>query len=238
MRSDLTGRKIFIVDDESDIRDFLRWEFEERGAMVLEAGDGKTGEEIFRSETPDFSLLDVRMPGGTGLDLLARCKTLTPECPIALMTGFTEISTGKIYNYGACDVFVKPLKYEFLFPRIDKELLPLKSRLSLLQPPDVSHVMKFPNPMLEMESQGDLLIGRGGFSAWHLEIPTVRTGEYMKVIFPDKEIYVKLCWFEKKSLGYTMGFEWIHVLDQDLPWLLTQIQSKNQSAYIPYLIKD
>ncbi|MCB0406604.1 MAG: response regulator, partial [Bdellovibrionales bacterium] len=128
MRSDYSGIKFLIVDDESDIRDFLRWEFEDRGGKVFDAEDMESGLQTFKKVKPDFSLLDIRMPNGTGVELLTRCKQVYPELSIALMTGFTEISTIQIYAAGACDIFMKPIQYKLLFPRVDRELLPLEEK--------------------------------------------------------------------------------------------------------------
>lgn len=234
MRSDLTGKKFLIVDDEPDIRDFLRWEFEDRGGTVLEANGPGEGEEVFREQEPDFSLMDVRMPGGTGLDLLSRCKAIRPESPMALMTGYTEVSPGRIYNHGACDLFVKPLKYELLFPRIDKELLPLEQRFQVITMPEVMDTWTFEKSLSEMAESRELEFGRGGFNTHCQETISFPVGSYLNMVFGGLEVLVRYCWSDKDpKRGMVHGFEWIHVPKAELPGLLERIKSLNTNAYIP-----
>ncbi len=235
MRSDLSGKKFLIVDDEPDIRDFLRWEFEDRGGIVLEADGPATGEKVFQEEYPDFSLLDVRMPGGSGLDLLTRCKALRPESPVALMTGYTEVSPGRIYSQGACDLFVKPLKYNLLFPRIDKELLPLEGRYSVMSLPEVEATWSFEESLRDKYQKSELELGRGGFSTSCDRAISFTPGSYIKLKFAGVEFMVKYCWSEKEGAkkDQVHGFEWIHVPDTEKQWLLEKIKDLTAPAYIP-----
>lgn len=235
MRSNLSGKRFLIVDDESDIRDFLRWEFEDRGGVVLEAGDPQQGEKVFREENPDFSLVDVRMPGGTGLDLLIQCKKLSPDSPVALMTGFTEVSPGRIFHHGACDLFLKPLKYDLLFPRIDKELQSLERRFSVISRPEVETTWVFNASLRDLEKSGELSFGRGGFSICCKEPIDFTPGSYIQLVDAGVEFIVRYCWSDKDSKGEKVhGFEWIHVPDSEMPWLLEQVRASCDPAYIPY----
>jgi len=78
--------KILVIDDEPDIREILVRYLSTSGYDVVAAADGQ--EALVLAEVEDFALalVDFRMPGMSGLELLAELKRLDPEMPVVLIT--------------------------------------------------------------------------------------------------------------------------------------------------------
>ena len=83
-------KKILLVDDEESIQLVYREEFEDEGYQVVSALDGKVGLEKFSSENPDIVILDIKMPGMNGIEVLRQMKMLNPQVPIILSSAYQE----------------------------------------------------------------------------------------------------------------------------------------------------
>jgi two-component system, response regulator, stage 0 sporulation protein F len=102
--------KLLIIDDESDIREFTRSYFEKRGFEVFAATNGQEGLEIIYADNPDLVLLDVRMQGMSGIEVLQelRAKNLQPK--VIIITGLEDSElTDRAQALGIVDFVHKPL---------------------------------------------------------------------------------------------------------------------------------
>lgn len=91
----LTGRRILVVDDEDDVRVFLRTVFEDAGAEVFEAADGDEAISVALAERPDLITLDLSMPGKDGVEAFCELRR-TPEIQetaVCVITGHPEFRT-------------------------------------------------------------------------------------------------------------------------------------------------
>lgn len=82
------SRTILIVDDETAIREVLRYLFALRGFRVLQAEDGETAVALLRSQSVDLVILDLIMPGVSGEDVLEeiRRKPETRDMPVVILS--------------------------------------------------------------------------------------------------------------------------------------------------------
>jgi len=101
---------ILIVDDEKIVRESLFHWFEEEDYNVDTAEDGETALRKFDKGKFDLILLDMKMPGMSGLDLLARVKEIDPDIVVILITAFASVPTAiKALKDGAYDYVTKPV---------------------------------------------------------------------------------------------------------------------------------
>ena len=106
---------ILIVDDDAALRKALVFDFTRKGFQVLSAGNGKDAYELVKNQRVDLILTDVRMPGGDGVELLDRVKSLCPELPIVIfITGFTDLTIVDAYAKGVDAIFAKPFDRKML----------------------------------------------------------------------------------------------------------------------------
>jgi two-component system nitrogen regulation response regulator NtrX len=115
-KSPLTPKfRILVVDDEPDIRKTLKMTLEYEGYEVLAASSGNEGLDRASSERPDAILLDIKMPGLDGLEVLERLTSLGTDSAIIMISGHGDISDAvKATKLGAFDFLEKPLEQERL----------------------------------------------------------------------------------------------------------------------------
>ncbi|MBI5866063.1 MAG: sigma-54-dependent Fis family transcriptional regulator [Planctomycetes bacterium] len=101
--------RILVVDDEPLKRITLQIELSEQGYEVFEAADAVAGKRIIESQPIDVVVSDVRMPGLSGLDLLAYVKLTRPDVEVILMTAYATVQTAvQAIKRGAYDYITKP----------------------------------------------------------------------------------------------------------------------------------
>ncbi len=122
---DVLKSKILIVDDEADILEFLRYNFENENYDVITASNGLDAIAIAKSERPNLIILDVMMPAMDGIET---CKTLRkiPELKSVLIVFLTARSEDYAeiagFDAGADDYVTKPIRVHTLLARV-KSLL-------------------------------------------------------------------------------------------------------------------
>src|SRR5262245_10472663 len=101
--------RILVVDDEAGIRDSLKMTLEYEGYEFLGAATGQEGLALVERESPDLVLLDVKMPGMDGLEVLDRIRVLNDALPVIVVSGHGTISTAvEATKKGAFDFIEKP----------------------------------------------------------------------------------------------------------------------------------
>ncbi|MBL0699506.1 MAG: response regulator, partial [Desulfosarcina sp.] len=106
--------KILVVDDEKDMRILLKRSLEkELNSKVESAPNGETALELVKRKPFDLALVDIRMPGMGGIELLERIKKIDSGLTVVMMTayGAIEIAVESIKK-GAYDFIKKPFEYE------------------------------------------------------------------------------------------------------------------------------
>ena len=111
----MSDRVILIVDDEQAQRTVLAGFLRKQGFEVLQAASVPDGLTEVARRTVDLVLTDLRMPGGTGLDLLEGVRAVNPEVPVVVMTAFgTVASAVDAMKRGAADYLTKPIDLDEL----------------------------------------------------------------------------------------------------------------------------
>jgi two-component system, OmpR family, phosphate regulon response regulator PhoB len=114
-------KTILIIEDENDLAELIAFNLEKEGYRSLIAADGPAGLESVRNNIPDLILLDLMLPGMTGMDI---CKALkgrekTARIPIIMLTAKgEEIDRVVGFEVGADDYVVKPFSPRELLLRI------------------------------------------------------------------------------------------------------------------------
>ena len=101
--------KILIVDDEVSYTTFLAHLIRREGFEVLTANDGETALSTIDSSMPDVMLVDFKMPGMNGMEVMKKAKERDPELAVIMITGFAAISGAvESMRAGAHDYLAKP----------------------------------------------------------------------------------------------------------------------------------
>jgi two-component system alkaline phosphatase synthesis response regulator PhoP len=127
---DVNKARILIVDDEKDIIEFLKYNFEKEGFKVFTALNGSEGRKIAVKEKPDLIILDIMMPGIDGVELcqeLRQVPDLEDSLIIFLTARGEDYSQIAGFEVGADDYITKPVRPRVLIARVNA-LLKRKSK--------------------------------------------------------------------------------------------------------------
>lgn len=117
------GPLILLVDDEPGITGMLAIVFEKEGYVVRSAGTCAEGLRLVEETSPDLVLTDLRMPDGTGFDILRRTRETNAETPVVMITAYTSTKTAiEALKAGAYDYVSKPFDVEELKHVVEKAL--------------------------------------------------------------------------------------------------------------------
>jgi DNA-binding NtrC family response regulator len=104
--------KILIVDDESEIALALAHLVRREGLTAVLAGDGPAALQLIGAEPPDVLLVDFKMPGMDGVEVMRRAKRLDEDLPVILITAFAEVRGAvDAMRAGAHDYLAKPFNH-------------------------------------------------------------------------------------------------------------------------------
>lgn len=111
--------KILVVEDERKVAAFIQQGLEELGNQVDVAFDGLTGKKMAEEKRYDFLVLDLLLPGMSGLEVCKALRTKQPRLPILMLTALGT-SEDKLagFDSGADDYLVKPFEFSELVARI------------------------------------------------------------------------------------------------------------------------
>jgi len=103
--------RILIVDDEPDMRLAVRNVLKLRGYEISEAGDGPAALRMAGESRPDLVLLDMRLPGMDGIEVLAGLKKIDDSVPVVMITGYGHIQSAvDVMKLGASEYLQKPFE--------------------------------------------------------------------------------------------------------------------------------
>lgn len=112
-------KNLLIVDDEVEIANSLKEYLTDRGFNVFTCHAAEEAYACYQENHPDLILSDIKMPGGSGIDLFNQCAkdspSHVPQVPFVLMTSYTDIiGVEKAFNMGVSELIAKPFDLESL----------------------------------------------------------------------------------------------------------------------------
>jgi len=117
------GRRILLVDDDEDMRSLLADVLSDEGYEVIQAANGAEALVFLHRETFAAILLDKRMPGLSGMDLLPGLRVICPETPVIVITAFGDAHTAaEGTEKGAFGLLFKPFRMDELRTMLDHAL--------------------------------------------------------------------------------------------------------------------
>lgn len=115
--------KILIVDDDPGMRYSINRMLEGQGFLISSAKNGTEALKLFFAENPDLVIMDIKMPGQSGLDVLRQIKEQDPKALIILMTAFGTTETAiEAMKFGAFDYILKPFDIPQMRAMVERAL--------------------------------------------------------------------------------------------------------------------
>jgi FixJ family two-component response regulator len=127
----MTEPTVYIVDDDPDMRDSLRWLLKTVGLRTQMFETGEQFLEGFVRQGPACLVLDVRMPGTSGLDLLEAMSAAGIRLPVIFITAHADVPMAvRALKSGAVEFLEKPFNGQILLEKIQQEIRDDAERLT------------------------------------------------------------------------------------------------------------
>lgn len=230
----LKGKTILVVDDETDLRDIVASELEFMGAKVHQAENIALAQKILSETNIDLIISDIRMPGGTGIDLLEVVKARGPQkIPVILITGFADITTEDAFHKGAEALVSKPFKLD--------DLIKLAVRYTSSIEERFAQALEAEKSLATVLHEEEVSFGRGGIVvAIDTQGKKFDIGEPINIDLKVNSHEIEgqaICRWLKPNDQATgkslMGLEFYHLTDESLDDLKELALNKPIIPYIP-----
>lgn len=185
-----TKSKILIVDDEKDILEFLKYNFEKEGYEIHCADNGVKGKKMALKVQPDLMILDIMMPEMDGVELCSQLREIPDfdDTIIIFLTARNEdYSQIAGFEVGADDYITKPIKPKVLLARV-KALLKRKGKKSKKQ----DHIIDLGDFSINKDKR-DVVIGGKSIHLPKMEFELLALfASHPGRIFAREEIYSRV----------------------------------------------
>jgi DNA-binding NtrC family response regulator len=115
------GKSVLIVDDEEAVREVLRRLLQQRGYEAVAVAEGREALQLASGRGFDVVLLDLRMPGLSGVDVLKQLRADHPDIGVIMVTRVAEATTAvDAMRQGAYDYVLKPFELEEIFWKVER----------------------------------------------------------------------------------------------------------------------
>ena len=196
---------VLVVDDEQDIRDACERILSRVGYQVQKASRGDEALDILNKESVDIMLLDLKMPGMDGLEVLERVRKQNTDIQVIVITGYATVETAiEAMKQGAYDFIPKPFepdqlrivvnrawekicfiqeteKLELERNRTLSDLDTEKSRIRTI-------IESFPSGVMVTDSKGRVVLMNPAFKQLLVLDNDVKVGNRIENYLPDKEL--------------------------------------------------
>jgi DNA-binding response OmpR family regulator len=115
--------RVLVVDDEPAIRELLTEYLRGRGMDVVAVEDGEAARTVLQRDPPDLLVIDLKLPGIDGIDVLRVASACAPPVPAVMITGFgsVEIAIDALHA-GGRDFLAKPFRLRDLYASVERVL--------------------------------------------------------------------------------------------------------------------
>jgi two-component system response regulator RegA len=132
---------LLLVEDDELLRERLARAFVARGLDVRQAADVTDAETIAAAEAPELVVLDLRMPGGNGLELIPRLLAAEPATKIVVLTGYGSVATAvEAVRLGAVHYLTKPADADEILAAFSRDGATTELTATPLQPMSLDRV--------------------------------------------------------------------------------------------------
>ncbi|SDO55151.1 response regulator [Desulforhopalus singaporensis] len=142
----MTRYSVLVVDDEQDFREIMVKKLRKKELECDGAPDGETALQMFSPGKYDVVLLDVKMPGRDGIEILQEMKKIAPMTEVVMLTGHASVESGiNGIKFGAFDYLMKPMDMERLMEKLDAAYERKRSQQQKIEMAQIKKDMAMPS---------------------------------------------------------------------------------------------
>ena len=117
------GHRVLLIDDDEKLLGITEELLARHGYHVTTCPDSTQAVPLLKADSYEVVLLDIRMPGFEGTDLLPLIKKIQPELPVILVSAYCDnVNQGYYHSLGAFDVIGKPFSHEVMLDTVGRAL--------------------------------------------------------------------------------------------------------------------
>lgn len=117
------GKRLLIVDDQLGIRVLLHEVFKKEGYSIFLAENGQVALNIMVEKSPSVVLLDMKIPGMDGIEILRQIRKIAPATKVIMMTAYGELDMlNEASELGVLRHFTKPFDIDELTMEVNKQM--------------------------------------------------------------------------------------------------------------------
>jgi two-component system response regulator RegA len=122
------AHSVLVVDDDDVFRSRLGRAFADRGFEVRTAGSAEEATALAQQDSPEFAVVDLRMPGASGVDLVRELHAIDPASVVVMLTGYGSIATAvEAIRAGAVHYLSKPVDIDEILAALTGKAAPSAS---------------------------------------------------------------------------------------------------------------
>jgi CheY-like chemotaxis protein len=238
----LDRKSVLVVDDEVDLREIISSEMEFLEAKTFQASNVTEAKKLLSQHKIDLIITDIRMPEGTGIDLLDHVRHLDPALPpVILITGFADITLTQAYAHGAEALLNKPFQLDELIRVAHQVLLTPEQKFNIK--PDSSNEaieLNFKESLPELMQKGIISFGRGGmFLVLDSNERKIKVESLLdlNLSFSGQKFQgtVIVRWAQNTGSNQpkVIGMEFLYLTEENRKILFEILKKNPTSAYIP-----
>lgn len=162
MSSETLAHRLLVVEDRSALRRMMERALGQQGYLVTAVGDLAAARRALTGAPFDLVVTDLRLPDGSGLEVLAASRQRRPATPVVVLTGFGSVETAvSAMKQGAADFLEKPVELPDLFALVARHLAPSASPVPASDARAESHPAASPSedPAVWQVEGGPILVG-------------------------------------------------------------------------------
>ena len=128
MTDEREARSVLVVDDDDVFRTRLGRAFADRGFEVRTAQSAEEALALARQDSPEFAVVDLRMPGASGIDVVRELYAIDPATVVVMLTGYGSIATAvEAIRAGAVHYLSKPVDIDEILAALTGKVAPSAS---------------------------------------------------------------------------------------------------------------
>ena len=137
---------ILLIDDDDTFRERLARAFQDRQWTVFTAKNAEAGIALAQKHSPEFVLVDLKMPGRSGLDVLKEVLAVDAQTKVVMLTGYGSIATAiEAMKLGAVNYLTKPVDVEEIIQAFGEQYVQKKSTSPSLASVEWEHIQRILN---------------------------------------------------------------------------------------------
>ena len=150
----MSAISLLLVDDEEQFLSTTKMLLERQGVNTITCSNGFDALEVLDKSRIDVVVLDIKMPGIDGIDVLSKIKQLHPEVEVILLTGHASVETAvEGLKLGAFDYLTKPANVEEIMRKVEEAHEKKRTRENKIRKEKVERIIRHPMAIYERDDE-------------------------------------------------------------------------------------